>query len=93
VEAAVGKPGPANGCAAWRDVIVSKMDAGLSAERIHQDLRAEHEFTGSYWSVRRFMRQVAELFREERRALLPLPADRFAPKWAAPLPGADSQSG
>lgn len=55
---AVGKSGPASGCAAFRDVIVAKMEAGLSAQRIHQDLRAEHAFAGSYWSVRRLVRRL-----------------------------------
>lgn len=58
VGGADGKPGPASGCAAFREVIVSKMEAGLSAERIHQDLRADHAFVGSYWSVRRFVRRL-----------------------------------
>jgi pimeloyl-ACP methyl ester carboxylesterase len=54
------RSGPASTCAAWRDVIVAKVEAGLSAERIHQDLGAEHEFTGSDWSVRRFVRRLKE---------------------------------
>ena len=34
------------------------MELGLSAQRIYQDLVAEHGFTGSYYSVRRFVRSL-----------------------------------
>jgi transposase len=36
-------------------VIRSKLDLGLTAQRIFQDLVADHGFTGSYYSVRRFV--------------------------------------
>ena len=42
-------------CAPWREVIRSQLDLGLSAQRIYQDLVADHGFTGSYYSVRRFV--------------------------------------
>lgn len=42
-------------CHGLREVIVPLMEAGLSAERIWQDLRAGHDFEGSYSSVRRFV--------------------------------------
>jgi transposase len=45
-------------CEPWRDVIQSKCDLGLSAQRIYQDLTTEHAFAGSYYSVRRFVRRV-----------------------------------
>jgi transposase len=45
-------------CEPWRATIQAKLDLGLSAQRIHQDLKAEHDFTGSYYSVRRFVRQI-----------------------------------
>jgi len=37
------------------DVIAAKLDQGLSSVRIHQDLKTEHSFLGSYHSVRRFI--------------------------------------
>src|SRR4029077_13896306 len=46
-------------CEPWRDVIQSQCDLGLSAQRIYQDLISEHSFTGAYYSVRRFVRQLA----------------------------------
>ena len=39
-------------------MIQSKCDQGLSAQRIYQDLTAEHGFAGSYYSVRRFVRRL-----------------------------------
>src|SRR6266540_747462 len=54
---AAGRPSE---CAPWRDAIQAKLALGLSAQRIHQDLAAEHGFTGSYYSVRRFVRHLEE---------------------------------
>jgi transposase len=51
--------GRASECERWRDVIQSKCELGLSAQRIYQDLTTEHSFTGSYFSVRRFVRRLA----------------------------------
>ena len=47
-------PGPRSTCEPWREVIVGKLEQGLSAQRIWQDLVAEHGFTAKYPSVRRF---------------------------------------
>jgi transposase len=46
-------------CERWREIIQAKCDAGLSAQRIYQDLTAEHSFTGTYYSIRRFVRRLA----------------------------------
>lgn len=46
-------------CEPWRELISAKCDLGLSAQRIYQDLITEHNFTGTYYSVRRFVRRVA----------------------------------
>jgi transposase len=43
---------------AWREVIVQKLDAGLTAQRIYQDLCADHGYAGSYYSVRRLVRKL-----------------------------------
>ncbi len=45
-------------CAPLREVIESKLDQGLHARRIYQDLVEEHGFAGSYWSVMRFVRRL-----------------------------------
>ena len=45
-------------CEPLRQIIQQKLDQGLHAKRIHQDLVAEHQFEGSYWSVMRFVRRL-----------------------------------
>jgi transposase len=42
-------------CEPWRDIIEASIEAGLTAERIWQDLRSGHGFEGAYNSVRRFV--------------------------------------
>jgi len=38
-------------CEAYRETIERKLDQGLSGARIHQDLKREHGFSGSYHAV------------------------------------------
>jgi transposase len=45
-------------CEPWRDIIQSKCNQGLSAQRIYQDLASQHGFKGSYYTVRRFVRRI-----------------------------------
>jgi transposase len=47
--------GEASQCAPFRDIIVRKLDQGLSAQRIWQDLVSEHGFRHQYHSVRRYV--------------------------------------
>jgi transposase len=54
-------PNPAGSgseCAPLRDVIVAKLEQGLSAQRIWQDLVAEHGFGQRYHSVRRYVAKL-----------------------------------
>ena len=44
-------------CEPWREFIEKGCEAGLSAQRLYQDLVAEHQFAGSYDAVKRFVRQ------------------------------------
>jgi transposase len=53
------KAGRTSQCAPWSAFIEQGLLAGLSAQRIYQDLVAEHAFTGGYDSVKRFVRQLA----------------------------------
>ena len=55
-----GNPGRRSDCELFRDVILSKLEQGLSAQRIYQDLTTEAGFEGSYWSVRRFVNRLGE---------------------------------
>ena len=54
------KSGPDSQCEPFRKVIEDKLQEGLSGQRIYQDLRDEHGFEGSYYSVRRFVRRLGE---------------------------------
>lgn len=47
--------GPASLCDPWREQIEVALERGLSIQRIYQDLVAERQFVGSYFSVRRFV--------------------------------------
>jgi transposase len=55
---ALGGAGPDSLCEPWKDWIQEGLNAGLSIQRIHQDLIAEHQFEGSYDSVWRFVRRL-----------------------------------
>lgn len=46
-------------CEPYRDVIQAKLDQGLTAQRIYQDLVSEHGFTARYWSVRRYVQRLS----------------------------------
>lgn len=51
-------PGTESRCEPYRAIVQSKMDQGLSAVRIFQDLTLEHGYDGSYYSVRRFVNKL-----------------------------------
>jgi transposase len=48
----------ASQCTPFRGIILSKLDQGLSAQRIWQDLVSEHGFGHQYHSVRRFVARL-----------------------------------
>jgi len=50
----LGGAGPDSLCEPWKERIEAALATGLSVQRIYQDLAAEHQFEGSYYSVRRF---------------------------------------
>src|ERR1700751_2738254 len=45
-------------CEPLAEVIMAKVEAGLSAQRIYQDLVEENGFSDSYESVKRFVRKL-----------------------------------
>ena len=47
--------GPESLCEPWRQQIIQALKDQLSVQRIYQDLVLEHQFKGSYYSVRRFV--------------------------------------
>ena len=65
-------------CEELRAQIIAKLELGLSAQRIYQDLVSEHQFSGGYDSVKRFVAKLA--------AKSPLPFRRMEC-----LPGEEAQ--
>ena len=54
------KAGRTSQCAPLAEVIEQSLLAGLSAQRIYQDLVAGHQFTGAYDAVKRFVRRLEQ---------------------------------
>ena len=46
-------------CEPFREIVGAKVGAGLSAQRIYQDLQGEHGFAGGYESVKRMVRRMS----------------------------------
>ena len=52
--------GRQSSCLPWQPQVEAAVMVGLSAQRIYQDLVAEHGFSGSYQAVKRFVRQLRQ---------------------------------
>lgn len=52
--------GRQSSCEPWLAQIEAAVEVGLSAQRIYQDLVAEHGFTSSYQAVKRFVRPMRQ---------------------------------
>jgi len=52
--------GPPSACEPFREGILTKLDVGLTAQRIWQDLVAERGFTAGYQSVKRYCRRLGK---------------------------------
>ena len=57
--AAAAEEGGRSKCDPFRQLIEEKMAKGLTAQRIFQDLQAEHRFEGKYHSVQRMVRRLS----------------------------------
>ena len=64
-------------CAPLRAVVEQGLLAGLSAQRIYQDLVAEHGFTGAYDAVKRFVRRLAQKAQPPFRRMECLPGQEL----------------
>ncbi len=71
-------PGQRSRCEPFRRIILAKLESGLTAQRIWQDLRREHGFGDGYQSVQRFVKHL--------RAGSPVPFRRMECE-----PGAEAQ--
>jgi transposase len=56
--APTGSGGRTSDCAPFREIIQGKVEQGLSAVRIHQDLTGDHDAEVSYHSVKRFVNRL-----------------------------------
>jgi transposase len=56
-----GSSGPRSLCQVHASVILTKVQTGLSAQRIYQDLKSEYSFAGSYESVKRYVRKLRQI--------------------------------
>lgn len=54
------KPGRKSQCEPYREQITLGVEAGLTAQRVYQDLVSEHQFGGKYDSVKRFVRALGQ---------------------------------
>ena len=70
--------GSVSAASPWREVILQRLEAGLTARRIYQDLCCDHGYAGSYYSVRRLIKKLA--------AVAPAPFRRMECE-----PGAEAQ--
>ena len=80
----------------WRDVIRQKLESGLSAQRIYQDLsdpESEHGYAGSYYSVRRLAEKLTERLERPFRRIECEPGTEAEVDFGrgAPLLGADGK--
>ena len=64
-------------CREFLPTITAAVTAGLSATRIHQDLVADHSFTGSYESVKRCVRRLAQQLELPHRRLECAPGEEM----------------
>ena len=62
IGAGLGRPGVTrrSDCELYRGQILAKLEQGLSAQRIYQDLVDEHADVPSYHSVKRFVRRLGQ---------------------------------
>jgi transposase len=85
--------GRGSDCEPWRSIILAKLDQGLSAQRIFQDLTSDHNFTGSYFSVRRFVCRLGKSTPLPFRRLECAPAEEAQVDFGlgAPIVGPDGK--
>ncbi len=80
-------------CEPYRAVILAKLDQGLTARRIWQDLVIEHGFAARYHSVRRFVQKLGQAWALPFRRMECAPGAEAQVDFGrgAPLVGADGK--
>ena len=84
--AARGAVDSRSACEPFRSVILSKLELGLSGQRIYQDLASDHAYTGSYYSVRRFVQQLGQTRELPFRRLECAPGEEVQVDFGAGIP-------
>lgn len=77
ISTAGSKAGRRSLCEAHHAVIEVALQAGLSAQRIHQDLVCEHGFMGSYEAVKRYVRRLGATIDPPFRRMECVPGDEL----------------
>jgi transposase len=72
-DSSLGKPPTPSSCEPFRDIIEEALARGRNAKAIWQDLVDDHSFTGSYQSVKRFVRRHAGPDTPDARAIIITP--------------------
>ena len=67
------KPSTPSACAPFGDTIEEALSRGRNAKVIWQDMIDDHSFTGSYQSVKRFVRMFAGPIAPDARAVIVTP--------------------
>ena len=85
--------GRLSGCEPWRQQITAKADQSLSAQRIYQDLVADHGYVGSYYAVRRFVHHLEQAHELPFRRIECDPGDEAQVDFGtgAPVVGSDGK--
>ena len=91
--ASPSKSGRRSECIPYCEVIQGQLDLGLSAQRIFQDLVVEHGFSGSYDSVKRFVRRLGRGREFPMRRMERAPGEEAQVDFGsgAPIVGADGK--
>jgi len=55
-----GAPGRKSTCVKYHNFIEKRIEIGLTAQRIYQDLKYEKGFSGSYEAVKRYVRKISD---------------------------------
>lgn len=70
-------------CDGYRELIWAKLEQGLTAQRIHQDLCEEHGFPGKYSSVRRYVQRLQEQSAQAFRRIEVAPGEEMQVDYGA----------
>jgi len=88
-----GKSGRISQCIPYSLHIKEGIEAGLTAQRVYQDLKTEHGFAGAYDSVKRYVRRVFGLGPERISRMECLPGEEAQVDFGvgAPIVGEDGR--